>query len=218
MAHARAVAEQYGMGARYLDFGCGHGNFVSALMKIGVSDVHAFDFVKYPALDRLVGLRFYPTIDDIEASGQEFDVIRLHHVIEHLTDHEGTLRRLRDLLSPRGRIVGQTPNAAHYTSRLMRSAWGPTHYPYHTLIFSPPGMSALAERAGLALKRTTSNYLPTAWSITSENLIKRAFGMKTRGRLPIYSLLLAASAPFAFLDRWLTPAASANFDFELARR
>jgi SAM-dependent methyltransferase len=187
-------------------------------MRVGAKDVHGFDFVKYPALDRIPALKFHDDMSKVEEAGYKFDVIRLHHVIEHLTDHDATLSQLRRLLKPGGKIIGQTPNAAHYTSRLMGSAWGPSHYPYHTLIFSPAGMATAGQRWDLALVHTNSCYLPTAWSITTENLLKRVFNLKTKGRTAIYSFLLAGVAPLAIMDKLVAPKASANFDFVLAAK
>lgn len=204
-------------GPAVLDFGCGQGGFLRVLAAAGCTRLAGFDFVLYPELHSLPGARFFDDLDEIRESGLRFDVIRLRHVIEHLTDLDGTVGALADLLAPGGRIIGQTPNAAHYTARLMGGYWGPLHFPYHTVLFSPEGLRRTATRSGLVLRATSGSILPTGWALSAENLLKQLTGSRRRGRTGLYTLLMAASMPLAILDRLVAPAATANFDFELGR-
>lgn len=211
-----AFLRRHGAGAAVLDFGCGQGGFLRVLSELGCRRLAGFDFALYEELDEIEGVRFYDDLESIAASGERFDVIRMRHVIEHLTDPDQTLARLRALLAPGGRIVGQTPNAAHYTAAWMGRYWGPLHFPYHTILFSPEGLSRAAERWKLALVETAGALIPTGWALSFENALKRATGWKHRGRTPLYTLLMAASMPMAALDVVLSPRATANFDFALA--
>lgn len=212
-----AFLREFGQDPAVLDFGCGQGGFLRELAAAGCTRLAGFDFVLYPELASFSGARFFDDLDEIRASGLRFDVIRLRHVIEHLTDLDATLRKLTELLTPAGRLIGQTPNAAHYTARLMGSYWGPLHFPYHTVLFSPEGLRRTAARSGLVLRRTTGSVLPTGWAMSGENFLKQVTGSRRRGRTAVYTLLMAATLPLAVLDRLLTPAATANFDFELSR-
>jgi len=204
-------------GPAVLDFGCGQGGFLRVLAAAGCTRLAGFDFVLYPELGSIAGARFFDDLDGIRTSGLRFDVIRMRHVIEHLTELDPTVRALAELLAPGGRIIGQTPNADHYTSRLMGAYWGPLHYPYHTVLFSPEGMRRTAARSGLVLRATSGSILPTGWAMSGENFLKQVTGSRRRGRTAVYTLLMAASMPLAILDRLVSPAATANFDFELGR-
>jgi hypothetical protein len=168
--------------------------------------------------EELAHLPAVPLFDDLAAlrdSGMRFDVIRMRHVIEHLTDLDATMRALAGLLRPGGRIFGQTPNGGHYTARLMGTYWGPLHYPYHTVLFSPRGLALAAPRWALRLDGTAGAILPTGWAMSWENLAKQALRSRDCGRSPAYAALMAAGMPFALLDKLLSPAATANFDFTL---
>lgn len=198
-----------------LDFGCGQGGFLRVLAAAGCQRLTGFDFVLYPELASFSGACFFDSLDALNASGRRFDVIRLRHVVEHLTDLDGTLRQLAGLLAPGGTLIGQTPNAGHYTADLMGSYWGPLHFPYHTVLFSPAGLGQAATRNGLVLCRTRGSLLPTGWAMSAENFLKEVTGSQRRGRTAGYTLLMGAAAPFAVLDRWLSPRATANFDFQL---
>jgi SAM-dependent methyltransferase len=209
---------RYGRDASILDFGCGQGGFLRVLARAGCARLAGFDFVLYRELASLSGVRFFDSVDAIRGSGLRFRVIRMQHVIEHLTDPDATMKVLGGLLEDGGEIVGQTPNAAHYTARLMGQCWGPLHFPYHTVLFSPTGLERAAGRWQLRLRRTAGVLLPTGWALSAENLWKRASGSRTRGRTALYSALMALSMPMALLDRALSAEATANFDFVLARR
>lgn len=210
-----AFLRRHGRDAAVLDFGCGQAGFLRSMASLGAGQLAGFDFVLYPELRATAHLTFYDDLDAIARTGQRFDVIRMRHVIEHLTDLDHTMRALRALLKPGGRIIGETPNAAHYTSRLMGRYWGCLHFPYHTLLFSTRGLERAAARWGLRVSHTAGSLLPTAWAQGMENVLKTWTGSRRRGRTAIYTLLMAASMPLAIVDRMLQPQATANFDFVL---
>ena len=212
---AAAFLRRHGQQVSVLDFGCGQAGFLRALAALGCTQLAGFDFVLYDELRRTSGIAFYDDVDAILAQRQRFDVIRMRHVIEHLTELDDTMAKLRRLLNPGGRIVGETPNAAHYTSALMGRYWGCLHFPYHTLIFSTRGLERSAQRWELRLSATAGVLLPTGWAMSFENLLKARTGSRHRGRTPIYTVLMAAAMPMALLDRVMQPRATANFGFVL---
>lgn len=212
----QAFINEFGREASVLDFGCGQGGFLQALADSGCRNLAGFDFVLYDELHSISNALFYNSLEKIHSSGVRFDVIRMRHVIEHLTDVDGTMLMLRSLLNANGRIIGQTPNAAHYTARLMGQYWGPLHYPYHTVLFSTGGLAAASRRWDLRLTRTAGSFLPSGWAISIENMYKQLSGSDTRGRTAGYTLLMALTLPLAVFDRLIAPRATANFDFVLA--
>jgi len=211
-----AFLARYGGHVSVLDFGCGQGGFLRALAALGCTGLAGFDFVLYEELHDTPSTRFYDDVDAILESDQRFDVIRMRHVVEHLTDLDGTMGKLARLLAPGGRIIGETPNAAHYTSTLMGKYWGPIHFPYHTVVFSVRGFEQAAQRWGLELVETSGALLPTGWAMSCENMLKAWTGSRRRGRTSIYALLMAAAMPLALIDRLVQPRATANFDFVLS--
>ena len=208
-----AFLARYGREASVLDFGCGQGGFLRALAQLGCTRLAGFDFALYPELRDTPSTTFFDDIDAIRRAERRFDVIRMRHVMEHLTDLDDTMRKLRHLLRPGGRIIGETPNAAHYTARFMGRYWGPLHFPYHTVVFSIAGLRTAAVRWDLGLTRTAGLLLPTGWAMSMENMLKAWTRSRARGRTPIYALLMAASMPVACLDLAIQPAATANFSF-----
>jgi hypothetical protein len=217
-AAARQFLARFGASATVLDYGCGDGAFIESLSRQGAPDPIGYD--PNPREDvarRPGGPAILRSKDEITASSRRFDAIRLNHVIEHLSDVDGVMTWLASLLTPKGAIIGQTPNGAHWTAERFGRWWGPIHFPYHTILFSPEGLRAAASRWGLRLLRTNGTLMPTVWSMTAENVVKVAIGSRRRGRLPIYPALLAASVPFLVADRIISGRRTGIFDFELGR-
>jgi 2-polyprenyl-3-methyl-5-hydroxy-6-metoxy-1,4-benzoquinol methylase len=212
---ATRFASIYGAHAHVLDYGCGHAGFLNALQEIGGPSVAGYDFSPHRPSMLNESIPYFGTEAELVQSGLKFDVIRLNHVIEHLTDYPHAMNMLRSLLNPGGIIMGQTPNAGHYTTEIFKGRWGNFHYPYHTLLFSRGGLNALAERTGLHVLSITQTLMPTAWAMGTENVIKARLGWQNLGRTPIYTALIAATAPLAIYDR-LAPWQDTNiFDFQL---
>ena len=207
----------YGTGARVLDYGCGHASFLNGLFNTGCESVAGYDFTPdRPAL-LAEGIPYFSSEEALTHSGETYDVIRLNHVIEHLTDYPHTLGMLRSLLSEGGIIMGQTPNGGHYTASLFRRRWGNLHYPYHTLLFSRSGLTAIARRTGFDVMSITQTFMPTGWAMGLENWAKACLGWRNQGRTMIYTGLIAATAPLAIFDR-LAPWTDTNIiNFQLKK-
>lgn len=95
-----------------LDFGCGNGGFLSALQEEDiVSDVVGIELdTEARSRMRAEGITVYEDLDDIDTNVR-FDVITMFHVIEHLSDPDAILRKLRDKLADGGLLIVETPNA-----------------------------------------------------------------------------------------------------------
>ncbi|HZP19236.1 MAG TPA: methyltransferase domain-containing protein [Bauldia sp.] len=104
----------------------------------------------------------------------QFDIIVLGQVIEHLNDPTRTLARIRLLLAPGGLIVLTTPNLDSAQVRWFGPTWAHWHPPYHRYIFSPRGLRAVVEHAGLSVATMSSHSYPY-WSAMSVQL--NAYGL-----------------------------------------
>ena len=94
---------------------------------------------------------------------EKFDVISLTHVFEHVPDPTETLRLLRPLLHPRGRVFITMPFRPRGRTRpILRDDWlsySYLHVPAHLQYLSERSMRRLAERTGFEV---------TFWDATSE--------------------------------------------------
>ena len=106
---------------------------------------------------------FYNTAEDFlklpEMVGQEFDVIFLGDVLEHMVDPLQVLIGLKKFLKPTGRFVISLPNVAHYSMRwqLLTGRWdyqsGGIMDRTHMRFFTLKTMGELVEQAGLYLEK-----------------------------------------------------------------
>lgn len=128
---------------KIFDYGCGSGNFGQYLASKG-HNVHLFDPFEVPlAVDCNVH-------DALQKVPSDFDVIFLNHVVEHLDDPLQTICKLKRKLKKGGRIIVSTPNAKSLSRVIFKKYWRGLEYPRHRCVFSPSGISQLAERAGLS--------------------------------------------------------------------
>jgi len=144
-------------GGRILDVGCGRGNFLEVMAARGF-DVYGTEFSAVSAQrarmlfpDRI----FLGEHATTELAEQQFDLITLWHVIEHLRDPYGTVCRLHKLLKPEGRLVLAQPNIDSWQARLGGAVWFHLDIPRHLYHFSPTTLAALLDQAGFRVERVS---------------------------------------------------------------
>lgn len=148
---------------RMLDLGCGDGTVLWLAREDGwtVKGVELF-----PELAALVR----ETLDmDVEVSditsytgvAEAWDCVVLTHVLEHLPDPVGALRKIYELLKPGGAGVLEFPNIDAFDARLRRQLdrwhihrrhYAPTYAPGHVQEFCRASFARAARQAGLSLE------------------------------------------------------------------
>ena len=140
---------------RMLDVGCGGGAFLRRMRKAGWTVVGTEPDVK--AATRLTaqeGFPVYGSLEDlVQAGEQNFDVIVLGHVIEHLSDPIDTLAMLRTRLRAGGRLMLTTPNGLSLGSRMFGASWRGLEPPRHFNVFSPDSLRQALSHAGFHVER-----------------------------------------------------------------
>lgn len=133
--------------SRILDVGSGGGEFVFLLHRSG-HDVQgiepnagyaAFSINTY-GIDVIGG-----DVEDVLPNNETFDVVTLHHVLEHLLDPVAVLGRLAGVIAPAGKIVVEVPNVEaryHAPQRLFHFA--------HLHVFCTDTLRLAGAKAGLS--------------------------------------------------------------------
>lgn len=215
---AKSFINKFGRDATILDFGCGDGLFLNYLEKCGATNLYGFEpSHRDSAVIPHNKVKITAKLEFFKERQIKFDVIRLNHVIEHIPDLDAQIALLLACLNKNGVLVGQTPNTAHFTARLFVGVWGALHYPYHTILFSSKGLSTACVRWGAEIAQLDQTIMPTGWSMSFENLLKKIFKIQKRGRLSIYPLLIFIGVSLSILERVFHQQTSV-FDFQITKK
>jgi len=136
-------------GARLLDMGCGNGAFLLRARNagwevVGVDfDAKAVEVARAQGLDVRLG-----GIDNLEPFVEQFDVITMSHVIEHVHHPLEVLRVCYKLLKPGGFLWLETPNIASEGHQLFGANWRGLEPPRHLVLFTLEAMRETLKKAG----------------------------------------------------------------------
>lgn len=104
---------------KVLDLGCGSGRLGEALKARGVAALVDGIELNGPAaeqaserLDRVWAEDL--SLFDWSKPGLQYDVVIAADILEHLPDPWKTLREVREVLAPRGRVIGSIPNIRYW--------------------------------------------------------------------------------------------------------
>lgn len=216
---AYIFGKKYNKEIHILDYGCGGGAFMEELLNQGFSNIYGFEPIDNASPSSLDG-RIFRSMESLKISGKKFDLIIMNHVIEHLFDYESLFATLGVVLAIDGVVIGQTPNSRHWATRLFKRFWGPLHYPYHTIIFSPKSIEIQAEKYGFTLMCARASILPTGYALSIENLIKNLFSSleSKKGRCFFYGALGLLFLPFSIFEMILPGVKTSNFNFCLIKK
>jgi SAM-dependent methyltransferase len=134
---------------RYLDVGCGSGGALGVAAALGWQVAG----VEVDAAAAAKARRFTPRVHtgDLQAApfaAGEFDLITALHVLEHVPDPVGAVRRMLAWLAPGGLLVIEVPNAGGLGARIFGRAWSGLELPRHLSHFTPDTLGRAATQAG----------------------------------------------------------------------
>jgi len=163
---------------RVLDVGCGSGDRLLALGRIGWDAVgQDIDPAAAAAARETTGR---PVIEgplaDAGIPDASFDAVVLNHVIEHVCDPVALLAECRRVLRPSGVLVAVTPNLDSAGHRRFGRDWLGLDPPRHLYVFSPRTLSNLAVRAGFRDSRVGTS------AARAEFIAAGSWDLRWRGR------------------------------------
>ena len=124
-----------------LDIGAGTGNFCET-SKQNFWDVYGVEpSEKAREVAAKKNIFLHQSIEDF--TGQQFDVITLWHVLEHLPDLENTITAIQKLLKPNGVLIVAVPNYNSFDAKHYKRFWAAYDVPRHLWHFSQNSMSQL---------------------------------------------------------------------------
>ena len=170
-------------GGRLLDMGSGQGFFIYHAQQHGFS-VTGVDVssraVEFCEQTFHIKVNLQNINEDFDLD-KKFDVITMWHILEHVSDPLGFMKRLRQYLSLKGKLVIEVPNINSLKFRLASAQhrWiGGNHPRHHKYFFSWKTLRHLLRTAGYAsVEKLNLNYDLSSHSLpkrTVKKLLKRA--------------------------------------------
>jgi predicted SAM-dependent methyltransferase len=88
------------------------------------------------------------SIDELYPAEQQFDMITLSHVIEHVCNPIAVLKKCHRLLKTNGRIWIETPNLASIGHTIFKAHWLGLDPPRHLVLFTPSSLRVILQQVG----------------------------------------------------------------------
>jgi len=144
--------------SNFLDYGAGKGNLTKRFIHNGIKNVSAVE--PFGPNPNLQNINWYKSID-LVPDEQNFNLIFMIEVIEHLTDPVEQLKKILNKLNHDGWLFITTPNTRGINAILNGEKWKESNNPTHINLFSYSGLSALLRKSGfkeIIRVRGTVNY------------------------------------------------------------
>ena len=135
-----------------LDFGAGTGDFLK-ICKNNNWQVLGIE-PSAEARENAVKKGIYLKENLLDITNQKFDVITLWHVLEHVENLKNTIKVLKSLLRPEGRIVVAVPNYKSYDAEFYKEHWAAYDVPRHLWHFSQKAIHKLFLEAEMIVEET----------------------------------------------------------------
>lgn len=138
---------------KILDVGCGTGHFINACQQNGwaITGVEPDKQARKVASDK-TGQTIADDLSKIDENN--FDVISMWHVLEHVSDLNQYMRMLVERLKENGKLIVAVPNHKSNDAIYYKADWAAYDVPRHLYHFDQNTMNQLANKYGLKVAKT----------------------------------------------------------------
>lgn len=134
--------------AAILDLGCGAGRLLRSLAGAGYSNLTGAD----PYIADDIRAEGYTVLKrEYDALDGQYDLVMMHHSLEHMADQKGVAARMFELTRPGGRMLIRIPTIDCDAFEKYSGDWVQIDPPRHFFLHSRQSIRLLVERAGFKL-------------------------------------------------------------------
>ena len=137
---------------KLLDVGSGTGDFLSVCQKDSWEVVGVEPNKKARAISLKNDVNVYCDLHSVKEDN--FDVITLWHVLEHVKDLTSYIETLKSKLSPNGILLIAVPNYKSYDATYYKEHWAAYDVPRHLWHFSQKSIQTLCSHFSMHLEKT----------------------------------------------------------------
>lgn len=169
VAQKLRLIQQTHPSGKLLDFGCGTGTFLQHAAQRGfkITGVEPNQEARAIATQS-ARAHVHSELSEIPLD-QQFNVVTMWHVLEHMHQPADTLTSIRKLMPPDGLLVIAVPNRSSWDASHYGAAWAAWDVPRHLTHFSNEDMKHILLRTGFKVVRTRPMWFDAPYvSILSE--------------------------------------------------
>ena len=135
---------------RLLDYGCGTGSFLNHMSRNGWTTTGLEPSVQARKVaEQQTGQKIYSDITDI--TQDQFEIVTLWHVLEHIPQLHQTIEQLKALLTANGKLIIAVPNHKSLEANKFKEHWAGYDVPRHLCHFNQATMNKLMIQHGLRI-------------------------------------------------------------------
>jgi len=137
--------------SKILDVGCGSGNFLYSLNKIGFKNLTGIDpYINKDIIDGNIKI-LKKTIHELP-NNEKYDLIISNHSFEHISNQLETLTKVSKILSGNGTCLLRMPIKTEYIWKHYGTNWVQIDAPRHFFLHTPKSFKLLVKISGLLIK------------------------------------------------------------------
>ncbi len=155
-----------------MDIGCGTGEFLEfcrqkGFVALGIEpNFKAREFAKNT---------YHLDVKEEDAlekmNSQQFDIITLWHVLEHVSDLNTRMNKIKEVLNPDGVVIIAVPNSGSWDAQYYEKFWAAFDLPRHLYHFDKNSLSNLAQKHGFKIEK----FLPMKWDAFYISLLSEKY-------------------------------------------
>lgn len=157
--------------ARICDVGCGTGYYLVELWREGFRNLSGFDAFIPGDIDYRG--RVPISRRALEAITGEYDLVMLHHSLEHMVDQRRNMAVLRRIVASNGWLLVRVPLSSSWAAHAYGPHWYQLDAPRHAVLHSPVSLVRLCADFGFELSAITYDSTSDQF-VGSEEYRKRA--------------------------------------------
>ncbi len=146
---------------KVLDYGCGAGKLVEALIKKGIN---AIGFEPSKGARNIAHRKNLPVYDKINSPAGGYDLIMFWHSLEHMEAPLEVLNSIKNNLAIDGKLLIAVPNADSFEARIFKENWFHYSYPFHLIQFTQESLEIMFSKSGFEI--INANYFNPEYTIS----------------------------------------------------